>query len=121
MFFFFICKVSDWSLNSRFISRDFFNNKFDRLSRKQRLKVKTCPNKITLVLENMSDGHQHIKKLDFRLFFLNWKLVKICSYSFRKMILFLSLLFSSKRSTYFLTGPKVYCQTAIRELDNKIN
>ena len=57
MFFFLIYKIGDWSLNNRFISRDFFNNYVDRLSRKQRFKVKTCPNNITLVLENMSDGH----------------------------------------------------------------
>ena len=57
MFFFLICKTGDWSLNTRFISRDFFNNYVDRLSRKQLLKVKTCPNNITVVLENMSDRH----------------------------------------------------------------
>ena len=49
--------MGDWSLNSRFISRDFFNNQVDRLSRKQRFKVETCRSNITLVLENMSDGH----------------------------------------------------------------
>ena len=32
----------------------------DRLSRKQRFKVRTCPNNKTLVLENMSDGHIRI-------------------------------------------------------------
>ena len=32
----------------------------DRLSRRQRFKVKTCPNNITLVLENMPDGHSSI-------------------------------------------------------------
>ena len=39
-FFFLIYKIGDWSLN-----------------RKQRFKVKICPNNIALVLENMSDGH----------------------------------------------------------------
>ena len=60
MFFILIYKIVDWSLNNIFISRDFFNNYDDRLSRKQRFKVKTCPNNITLVLENMSDGHNSI-------------------------------------------------------------
>ena len=55
--FSFFYKIGDWSLNNRFISRDFFTNQVDRLSRKQNFKVKTCPNNITLVLENMSDGH----------------------------------------------------------------
>ena len=55
--FFLIYEVGDWSLNSRFILRDFFNNYVDRLSEKQRFKVETCPSNITLVLENMSDGH----------------------------------------------------------------
>ena len=50
-------KIGEWSLNNRFISRDSFTNEVDRLSRKQRFKVKTFPNNITLVLENMSDGH----------------------------------------------------------------
>ena len=57
MFFFFIYKIGDWSLNSRFISRYFFDNYVDRLSRKQRFKVKTSSNNMTLVLENMLDGH----------------------------------------------------------------
>ena len=57
MFFFLIYEIGDWSLNIRFISRDFFNNQVDRLSKKQRFKVETCPSNITLVLENMSDGH----------------------------------------------------------------
>ena len=60
MFFFLIYKIGDWSLNNRFISRDFFNNYVDRLSRKQRFKVKTCPNNITLVLENILDRHINI-------------------------------------------------------------
>ena len=55
--FFLIYKIGAWSLNSRFILRDFFNNYVDRLSRKQRFKVETCPNNITLVLENILDGH----------------------------------------------------------------
>ena len=45
------CKIGDWSFSNRFISRNFFNNKVDRLSRKQRFKMKTCPRNITLVLE----------------------------------------------------------------------
>ena len=53
-------KIGDWSFSNRFISRNFFNNKIDRLSRKQRFKMKTCPNNITLVLENMSYGHINI-------------------------------------------------------------
>ena len=57
MFFLWICKIDNWSLNTRFISRDFFNNYVDRLSRKQLLKMKTYPNNITVVLENMSDRH----------------------------------------------------------------
>ena len=56
MFFFLIYKIGDWSLNNRFILRDLFNNYVDRLSKKQRFKVKTCSNNIIVVLE-MSDGH----------------------------------------------------------------
>ena len=56
MFFFLIYKMGYWSLNGRFISRDFFNNYVDRLSRKQRFKVKNYPSNIT-VLENLSGGH----------------------------------------------------------------
>ena len=62
MFFFLIYKIGDWSLNNKFITRDFFNSYVDRLSRKQRFKVETCPNNITGVLENMSDGHIDILK-----------------------------------------------------------
>ena len=60
MFFFLIYKIGDWSLSNRFTSRDFFYNYADRLRRKQRFKVKTCPNNITLVLENMLYGHMNI-------------------------------------------------------------
>ena len=56
MFFSVNYKIDDWSLNGRFISTDFFNSKVDN----QRFKVKTCPNTITLLLENMLDGHIRI-------------------------------------------------------------
>ena len=59
MFFFLIYRIGDWSLNNRFISRDFFNNliRVDRLSRKQRFEKKACLDNITVVLQSISDGH----------------------------------------------------------------
>ena len=70
-----LCRVdtcfSFWFIKSviGFWTADLFREissttKVDRLSRKQRSKVKTCPSKITLVLEIMSDGH--ISKLGKR-------------------------------------------------------
>ena len=64
MFFFLIYKIGDYSLNIRCILRNFFNNQVDKVSGKQRFKEKGCFNNITLVLENMSDGH--IGKLENR-------------------------------------------------------
>ena len=69
-FFFLIYKIGDWSLNNRFISRDFFNNWVFRLNRKQRFKVRTCPTNITLVLENMSDGHISILVNKKKIFYI---------------------------------------------------
>ena len=57
IFFLLIYEIGDWSLSNRFISSDFFNNELDRMSREQRFKVKTYLNNVTLVPEDMSDGH----------------------------------------------------------------
>ena len=66
MFFFLIYRIGDWSLNNRFISRDFFNNliRVDRLSRKQRFEKKACLDNIhhSSTTEYFGWAYQHIRK-----------------------------------------------------------